>query len=192
MVFAAPGAVVVELPLYPHVDRCFGYMAAALAHEYWVLPQIRCSYHGHYTVNASSLAALERLLRHVVASHPSIVEPQRKPRLALRLIPPALGPDDALRLFAAGQFAVALPLLRVLVDRNPHNATLAATLIDTHIALGDVASAAQTCNQTQFWTISDGARQLCMSLMRQHAFNEFEQRRCGHRMRSMASHVLQL
>ncbi len=41
MLFAAPGNVsVVEFPMEPHCNRCFGYLAMALGIDYWVVPEV--------------------------------------------------------------------------------------------------------------------------------------------------------
>ena len=50
----------------PHVDRCYGYMAACLQQEYWVLPQISANYHMGYAIDNSKLDALEQLVAHVL------------------------------------------------------------------------------------------------------------------------------
>jgi hypothetical protein len=50
MIFADPDRCqVVELPMRPHVNRCFGYMAQALGLGYWVVPEFRSYYHTTYT-----------------------------------------------------------------------------------------------------------------------------------------------
>ena len=48
MIFAEETTQVVELPLKPHVNRCFGYMAHALNLGYWVVPEFRSYYHTKY------------------------------------------------------------------------------------------------------------------------------------------------
>ena len=49
MIFADPDRCqVVELPMRPHVNRCFGYMAQALGLGYWVVPEFRSYYHTTY------------------------------------------------------------------------------------------------------------------------------------------------
>lgn len=40
MVFAAQDASVLEFPMDPHCNRCFGYMAMALNLDYWVVPEV--------------------------------------------------------------------------------------------------------------------------------------------------------
>ena len=40
MVFAPHNTTVIEFGLTPHIDRSFGFMAAALGFDYWVLPQV--------------------------------------------------------------------------------------------------------------------------------------------------------
>eukprot|EP00947_MAST-08B_sp_MAST-8B-sp1_P000462 g462.t1 len=48
MLFAPAGTQVIELPMRPHVNRCFGYLAHALGHRYWVVPEFRSYYHTRY------------------------------------------------------------------------------------------------------------------------------------------------
>ncbi len=50
----------------PHVDRCYGYMAMALAMDYWVVPQVSAYYHGDYAMDVDKAEAVKRLLRHVL------------------------------------------------------------------------------------------------------------------------------
>ena len=45
---AAKRCQLVELPMYPHVNRCFGYLASALGIGYWVVPTFRSYYHTFY------------------------------------------------------------------------------------------------------------------------------------------------
>ena len=40
MLFAPPGATIIEFGMKPHVDRCYGFMALALGLDYWLLPQV--------------------------------------------------------------------------------------------------------------------------------------------------------
>ena len=41
MVFAPRNATIAEFTMSPHCNRCFGYMAAALGLDYWVIPEVR-------------------------------------------------------------------------------------------------------------------------------------------------------
>ena len=66
MIFAADGATVIEFPMEPHVDRCYGYMALALGFDYWLLPQVKAHYFGTFNMDQPSADALIRLLRHVI------------------------------------------------------------------------------------------------------------------------------
>ena len=36
----ARNATIIELPLRPHVNRCYAHMALSLGHRYWVVPQV--------------------------------------------------------------------------------------------------------------------------------------------------------
>ena len=79
MLFAAPGAAVLELPMDPHVDRCFEHMAHALGHSYHVLPALRSFYYGRYHATPEAAAALVHALRPLldVQGLGHLVRPQR-------------------------------------------------------------------------------------------------------------------
>ena len=68
MLFAPAGATVVELPLNPHIDRSFGYMALALGLDYWVVPEISASYLYKYIVDQRGADAFKKTLRHIITS----------------------------------------------------------------------------------------------------------------------------
>ncbi len=50
----------------PHVNRCFGFMAMALGMDYWLVPQLSSFYYGNYNATNDNVAAVIRLLRHVI------------------------------------------------------------------------------------------------------------------------------
>ena len=68
IIFAPRTATVIEFPLKPHVNRCFGYLATALGQDYWVVPQVTAFYHLHYTMDQSKADAVVRLVKHVLES----------------------------------------------------------------------------------------------------------------------------
>ena len=67
MIFARKKATIIEFPINPHIDRCFGYMAMALGFDYWLLPQLSSHIYGSYTANSNNIAALLKLVSHVVS-----------------------------------------------------------------------------------------------------------------------------
>ena len=69
MVFAPQNATVIELPLRPMVNRCFGYMAMALGLNYTVIPQISSNYNGRFVVTEANAAAASRVLRQVLKTN---------------------------------------------------------------------------------------------------------------------------
>jgi hypothetical protein len=65
MIFAR-NASIIELAMNPHVDRCYGYMAMALNMDYWILPQLNAFYHLPYVATYDNVAALTRLVTHII------------------------------------------------------------------------------------------------------------------------------
>ena len=68
MLFAASNATIIEFPLKPHVDRCFGHMAMALGFDYWMVPQVSAFYHTNYTMDDERADVVLRLVRHLIVS----------------------------------------------------------------------------------------------------------------------------
>ena len=66
MLFAPRNASVIELSLQPNVNRCFGYMAMSLELDYWLVPQMSSSYHGHYTAHEAGVEAVVRVVHRVM------------------------------------------------------------------------------------------------------------------------------
>ena len=66
MLFAPPNTTVIEFPLRPHVNRCFGYMAMALGLDYWVVPQLSSVYTSIFRADSDNIGAVARTLRHVL------------------------------------------------------------------------------------------------------------------------------
>ena len=68
LVFMPSNATIIELPMKPHVDRCFGQMAYALGLDYWVVPQVSTFYVHAYKMDQDKAGYVARLLRHVLRS----------------------------------------------------------------------------------------------------------------------------
>ena len=68
MLFAPPSASVIELPLRPHVDRCYGFVALALGLDYWLLPEVHSFYHLNYTVTIESARSIVSLVSQILSS----------------------------------------------------------------------------------------------------------------------------
>ena len=66
MIHAPPGASVIEFPMAPHIDRCYGYMAMALGLDYWIVPGISAFFLGQYEMTPEGAAAVVRLVRHIL------------------------------------------------------------------------------------------------------------------------------
>ena len=56
----APRAALVELPMDPHTNVCFNYMATALQHDYYVVPEVACFYHRKYKMDSLKADAVVR------------------------------------------------------------------------------------------------------------------------------------
>ena len=72
MIFSPADATVIEFPLQPHVDRCYGYMAMALGLDYWIVPEISAFYLGQYEMNAERAELVVTLVRHILTSKKSM------------------------------------------------------------------------------------------------------------------------
>ena len=66
MLFAPRNASVIEFPLNPHHNRCFGFMAMALDLDYWVVPQVSTSYMQHYTMTDDRAEHVVTLVQHLI------------------------------------------------------------------------------------------------------------------------------
>ena len=58
MVYAQRNITVVEFPMKPHCNRCFGYIAMALDIDYWVVPEVNTFYHLKYSMNQKKAQAV--------------------------------------------------------------------------------------------------------------------------------------
>ena len=68
MLFMPQNGTVIEFPLKPHIDRCFGYMALALGLDYWLVPQISSLFHENYVMDDEKAKSVVRLLRHILVA----------------------------------------------------------------------------------------------------------------------------
>ena len=66
LIFAPRNASVIEFAMKPHCNRCFGYMAAALDMDYWLVPQLHATYRTSYTLDPGKIAAVLRVVAHVL------------------------------------------------------------------------------------------------------------------------------
>ena len=66
MLFAGRDVSVIEFPMKPHCNRCFGYMAMALDIDYWLVPQVHTFYHGTFTLDQGRVQSVIDVLRHVL------------------------------------------------------------------------------------------------------------------------------
>ena len=91
MIYMPPNASVVELPLRPYSDRCFGYMAIVLGLDYWMVPQVSSFIKGNYTMDENTADIITRLVVRILHKHlapsvnsvhnedtGSIIEPSKK------------------------------------------------------------------------------------------------------------------
>jgi len=65
MLFCKPSVSVIEFPMNPHCNRCFGYMSVGLGFDYWVVPELACFYNLWYDVDERKAQAVVNTLRHV-------------------------------------------------------------------------------------------------------------------------------
>jgi hypothetical protein len=66
MIFAPADATVIEFSMRPQCSRFFGYMAMSLGLDYWLVPQVHSFYHLNYVIDESGVAAVVRLLDHIL------------------------------------------------------------------------------------------------------------------------------
>jgi len=48
MLWTRSGTSVVQFPMNPNTDNCFGYLAVALDLDYWIIPQLNSFYYGQF------------------------------------------------------------------------------------------------------------------------------------------------
>jgi tetratricopeptide (TPR) repeat protein len=66
MVYAPSDVSVVEFPMKPQCNRCFGYIAMALNFDYWVVPEVTTFYHLKYQMSTKKAAAVMKTLDHIM------------------------------------------------------------------------------------------------------------------------------
>ena len=66
MVWTQNGTAVIEFPLSPHANRNMGMLAQSASLDFYMLPQISCQYYLKYTLDDDGIAALIRLLKHII------------------------------------------------------------------------------------------------------------------------------
>ena len=66
MIYAQPGTTIIEFPMHPHVNRCYGYMAMALGFDYWLVPSIVARYYGKFAMTKEKADLVTQTLRHVI------------------------------------------------------------------------------------------------------------------------------
>ncbi len=71
MLYAPSNVSVIEFPMKPHCNRCFGYLAVALGMDYWVVPEISTFYHLKYSASSKKAEAVAETLRHVLVARGS-------------------------------------------------------------------------------------------------------------------------
>eukprot|EP00475_Leptophrys_vorax_P043628 TRINITY_DN8462_c0_g1_i4.p1 TRINITY_DN8462_c0_g1~~TRINITY_DN8462_c0_g1_i4.p1 ORF type:complete len:129 (+),score=45.14 TRINITY_DN8462_c0_g1_i4:279-665(+) len=54
MMWMAQGSIVIEFPISPNYNVCFGNLARVLGHRYWIVPELRGCYYGKYKLKKSS------------------------------------------------------------------------------------------------------------------------------------------
>ena len=81
MLFAPRNATVIEFPLNPHTDRCYGYMAMALGLEYWTVPQVSAYYLDDYQMDAEKAHIVVQLLQYILKTRERSESHARKDEL---------------------------------------------------------------------------------------------------------------
>jgi len=66
MVFAQDNVSVVEFPMAPQANRCFGYIAATFQIDYWIVPEVTCFYHLKYTMTKKKAIATLKVIRKIL------------------------------------------------------------------------------------------------------------------------------
>ena len=66
MIYAPTDVSVIEFPMKPQCNRCFGYMAMALNLDYWIVPEINTFYHMKYKMSRKKAAAVMEVVEHIM------------------------------------------------------------------------------------------------------------------------------
>ena len=66
MIYAPDNVSVVEFPMTPQCNRCFGYIAAAFQYDYWIVPEVTCFYHLKYTMTKRKAMAVLKVIKKIL------------------------------------------------------------------------------------------------------------------------------
>lgn len=66
MVYLPDNASVVEFPMHPQCNRCFGYVASILGLDYWLVPEIATFYHLKYSMSKKKAFAALEVIRKIL------------------------------------------------------------------------------------------------------------------------------
>lgn len=66
MVYAPNDVSVIEFPMKPQCNRCFGYIAMALSLDYWIVPEVNCFYHLKYQMSKKKATAVMDVVEHIM------------------------------------------------------------------------------------------------------------------------------
>ena len=66
MMYAPADVSVIEFPMKPQCNRCFGYIAMALNLDYWIVPEINTFYHLKYKMSKKKAAAVMEVVEHIM------------------------------------------------------------------------------------------------------------------------------
>ncbi len=66
MLVASANTTVAEFVMAPHCNRCFGFEAAALGLDYWVLPEVACFYHLKYDMTTEKAVEVLKTIAHIL------------------------------------------------------------------------------------------------------------------------------
>ena len=66
MIWSSNHTSVIEFNLSPFVNRNLGFLAMATEMDYWIVPQISTNLYLKYTIDGEDVAAVLRLVKHVI------------------------------------------------------------------------------------------------------------------------------
>ena len=66
MIWSSNQTTVIEFSLTPYVNRNLGFLAVATEMDYWIVPQISTNLYLKYTIDDGHVAAVVRLVKHVI------------------------------------------------------------------------------------------------------------------------------
>ena len=65
ILYAKPGATLVEFPTDPHVNRCFGFLSLALGFSYWAVPAVMANYYSTYNMTEGQADTVIRVVENI-------------------------------------------------------------------------------------------------------------------------------